>query len=226
MFTSATLGFARVVRRARRIRARRRSTAPAATALSRWSSSATACARRPSPPAAKAAIRRRRTSTTRRSATPPATCGDVYFYRVTAQGSHRARVSSRLLTTHILARKDQSMRISTGSHPPHSCRVLCAIAVVAPPVNAQEPLPADDAGPHRQRRARRAGAHGRAQRVDRRGARRRDRVRQCLRIGATRSAPGRRPRPCATASDRSASSSRPPRSSCWPSAASCRSTTR
>ena len=46
-FTSSRVGLAGVVRRARRIRARRNGTAPAATASSPWWSSATPCARGP-----------------------------------------------------------------------------------------------------------------------------------------------------------------------------------
>jgi acyl-homoserine-lactone acylase len=49
-------------------------TAPAATVLSPWSSSAPRCVHAPSPREAKAGIRNRRTSTTKPSAIQPATC--------------------------------------------------------------------------------------------------------------------------------------------------------
>ena len=68
------LGLARLLRRRAPIRARGAGTAPAATASSRWSSSAPASAPGRSPPAAKAAIRPRRISTTRPSAMRRATC--------------------------------------------------------------------------------------------------------------------------------------------------------
>ena len=85
------LGLARVVRRAGLPGHEEDGTARAATASSRWSSSATACARRRSPRVARAAIRSRRTSTIRRSVRDGQPSRRLLL-PVAAEGTHRASV--------------------------------------------------------------------------------------------------------------------------------------